>query len=133
LGAGHCLAAHKEERYILAITAGLTILECMIADCTGYLCTENHTPKRQYENLRNNFKRNEENRTEYFDWIFLNSFSKFINDLFESSSFRNEVPISINRHWIIHRIKRVSSRIDNKIESLRILLAIIFIGEILRL
>jgi len=121
------LWAHREGKYTLVIIAGTAVIECMIADYTANLNTKNIKPSKQWNDAISSKYGN--NNDEYIGWILCNSFHRFLEKLFKDSDFSKEAPESINRHWLMHRILKVSSKFGTKIESLRILLAIAFVGN----
>ncbi len=117
-----CLWAHRKEKYLLSIIAGLTVIESMIAYTTANLYEQNTNAKKQWENT---FKGKYD-----VDTLLYNSFNSFLKKLYGWSDFEREEPAFINRHWIMHRIIRIMPSFGTKINSLRVLLAIIFIGEV---
>ncbi len=116
-----CFWAHSSEKYHLSIIAGLTVIESMIASASGKLLTQNKNVKNQWNKT---FKALGE-----MDALLKKPFSSFLDKLFGSMPFDKPAPTIINRHWIMHRLILIKPDTGTKINSLRILLAIVFIGE----
>jgi hypothetical protein len=117
-----CLWAHKHGKYRLPIIAGLTVVESMIATFSGKLLIRDIAVRNQWEKTFVAL-----GEIEYF---LEKPFFDFLNNLWASTGFDKPTPSVLNRHWIMHRLILMTSDMWTKANSLRILLAIVFIGEI---
>jgi len=116
-----CLWAHRLGKYHLSIIAGLTVVESMIASASNKLLTKD-------KNVKNQWNKTVKALGE-MDTLLKKPFSSFLDKLFGSMPLDKSAPTIINRHWIMHRLILITPGIGTKTNSLRILLAIVFIGE----
>lgn len=91
-----CINAYEEKRYLICITALLTLLEGILS-CFG----DTKTDIRMMRICRFNMDSTESNKKiiNHLIWV---SFFNFISTLYEKSNFDQDEPAKINRHWILH-------------------------------
>ena len=122
-----CLWAHKSGKYILSIVTGIVVIESIIALVTESLNMQGNKATKILKQWENKFKNNQPKENS-IQFLLKESFDNFLESLFGYAAFDKVPPEFLNRHWVIHRLIKISHK-GTKAESLRILLAIVFLNE----
>lgn len=92
-----CVIAYNQELYIIVANTLLTIIEGILS--SFYPNKKNIHMKKICEKMINEMVNTEVDIIKKYSW---ESYEKFIDNLYAKSSFDENEPRFINRHWLLH-------------------------------